>query len=912
MAKLSFYGLACNRLMLVTCTLVLLVVLDQAESVNAQNGTDTSTKVCSRDAEKCKNGIIIPIWLPAGNLSPGDKAARATVYFAAMMYMFLGVSIIADRFMAAIEVITSKEKEVVVKKPSGETTVVIVRIWNETVSNLTLMALGTSAPEILLSIIEICGNKFQGGDLGPSTIVGSAAFNLFVIIAVCVACVPNGEIRRLKHLRVFFITASWSIFAYVWLYFIMSVSSYGIIDVWEAVLTLFFFPLTVFTAYLADKKIFFNKFLSKKYRTSKHRGMVVAGEGDTEMGRASHVGDEVFFEGLDQEDPDIHEFEHHREEYMNILRELRKKHPSANMKALEKMAELEAINRGPKSRAFYRIQATRRITGGGNVITKSKIESRADPDVSEDQKDEDITSVFFDPGHYTVLENVGTFNLTVSREGGNLNKTLYVDYKTEDGTANAGSDYETAEGTLVFYSMETHKQFPITIIDDDIFEEDEHFYVRLSNIRIGDAEGLFESRESEDIAELVSPFVATVVILDDDHPGIFHFEQPEVCVSEAIGEVLVKVIRSSGARGIVHVPYYTSDGTAKADKDYKPQDGVLIFGNDETEQIIKIHIVDDEEYEKREVFYLNLGEPFLEQKGPRGSISLEQDSGGVTSGMDKEEKQLAEMGTPRLGNYIKTAIFIQESQEFKGVVDKLLKKANVSLVVGTSSWREQFVEAITVNPGDDEEESEEKLPSCSDYVMHFLTLLWKVLFAFVPPTDYWGGWACFIVSIIMIGVLTAFIGDLASSFGCTIGLKDAITAISFVALGTSVPDTFASKIAAVNDQYADSSIGNVTGSNAVNVFLGIGIAWTIAAVYHTATGGQFEVQPGMLAFSVTVYCIEAVFCIAVLLIRRHPFIGGELGGPKNYRILTSIFFTFLWIFYLVISSMVAYCYIPGF
>lgn len=35
----------------------------------------------------------------------------------------------------------------------------------------------------------------------------------------------------------------------------------------------------------------------------------------------------------------------------------------------------------------------------------------------------------------------------------------------------------------------------------------------------------------------------------------------------------------------------------------------------------------------------------------------------------------------------------------QSVVDKLLKKANVSLVVGTSSWREQFVEAITVSPG---------------------------------------------------------------------------------------------------------------------------------------------------------------------------------------------------------------------
>ncbi len=43
------------------------------------------------------------------------------------------------------------------------------------------------------------------------------------------------------------------------------------------------------------------------------------------------------------------------------------------------------------------------------------------------------------------------------------------------------------------------------------------------------------------------------------------------------------------------------------------------------------------------------------------------------------------------------------------------------------------------------------------------------------------------VSIIMIGVLTAFIGDLASHFGCTIGLKDSVTAVVFVALGTSVP-----------------------------------------------------------------------------------------------------------------------------
>ncbi|RUS91662.1 hypothetical protein EGW08_000635 [Elysia chlorotica] len=291
------------------------------------------------------------------------------------------------------------------------------------------------------------------------------------------------------------------------------------------------------------------------------------------------------------------------------------------------------------------------------------------------------------------------------------------------------------------------------------------------------------------------------------------------------------------------------------------------------------------------------------------------DSGAV---VNSEDDRMAEMGKPRLGELTKTTIRIKESQEFKSTVDKLLKKANVSLVVGTSSWREQFVEAITVSAGDDDaddeegEESEEKLPSCVDYVMHFLTLFWKILFAFVPPTDYGGGWWCFCVSITLIGVLTAFIGDLASSFGCTVGLKDSVTAISFVALGTSVPDTFASKVAAIGDRYADSSIGNVTGSNAVNVFLGIGIAWTIAAVYHAMNGNKFYVPPGELALSVTVFCIMAGLTIAILLLRRHSSIGGELGGPMKYKLPTTIILVVFWLIYVLISSFASYCYIPSF
>lgn len=325
---------------------------------------------------------------------------------------------------------------------------------------------------------------------------------------------------------------------------------------------------------------------------------------------------------------------------------------------------------------------------------------------------------------------------------------------------------------------------------------------------------------------------------------------------------------------------------------------------------ITINIVDREAYEKQDRFFIALGEPVWNRRGVKGNA----EDKAITN-KDEDEKRIAEMGRPVLGENSKLEIVIEESYEFKNTVDKLIKKTNLALVVGTHSWRDQFIEAITVSAGeddDDDECAEEKLPSCFDYVMHFLTVFWKVIFAIVPPTEYWNGWACFVVSIIMIGLLTAVIGDLASHFGCTIGLKDSVTAVVFVALGTSVPDTFASKVAAIQDQYADASIGNVTGSNAVNIFLGIGVAWTVAAIYWNAQGKDFEVQPGNLAFSVTLYTIFAFINFGVLLYRRKPEIGGELGGPRTAKLVTTALFTLLWLLYICCSSLEAYCYITGF
>ena len=163
----------------------------------------------------------------------------------------MGVSIIADLFMEAIEVITSKEKVITIGEHE-----IKVKAWNATVANLTLLALGSSAPEILLNVIETVGGDFFSGSLGPSTIVGSAAFNLLVILSVCCTALPEGTGRRIAELDVFLVTAIASLFAYLWVLIILEFSSPNVVTVVEGTLTFAFFPVLIAIAYAADTGFF--------------------------------------------------------------------------------------------------------------------------------------------------------------------------------------------------------------------------------------------------------------------------------------------------------------------------------------------------------------------------------------------------------------------------------------------------------------------------------------------------------------------------------------------------------------------------------------------------------------------------------------------------------------------------------
>merc|ERR1719289_853744 len=213
-----------------------------------------------------------------------------------------------------------------------------------------------------------------------------------------------------------------------------------------------------------------------------------------------------------------------------------------------------------------------------NTPEAEKAAAEAEAAAAEvEKKDDGVTRIMFDPPHYTVMESVGTFEVTVVREGQDMNTTLQVDYKTEDGTASSDGDHIEAVGTLTFGPGETQKMITLEVLDDDVFEDDEHFYIRISNLRRKDGMPISSMEVTGDDGknsmqpsiQLGTPHMATIMILDDDHGGIFGFEDSEAEIVGSVGTYELKVQRISGARGRVNIPYNPEDGTAKEGEHYE-------------------------------------------------------------------------------------------------------------------------------------------------------------------------------------------------------------------------------------------------------------------------------------------------------------------------------------------------------
>eukprot|EP00928_Gymnodinium_smaydae_P007586 TRINITY_DN12719_c0_g1_i1.p1 TRINITY_DN12719_c0_g1~~TRINITY_DN12719_c0_g1_i1.p1 ORF type:complete len:589 (-),score=94.62 TRINITY_DN12719_c0_g1_i1:64-1830(-) len=463
--------------------------------------------------------------------------------------------------------------------------------------------------------------------------------------------------------------------------------------------------------------------------------------------------------------------------------------------------------------------------------------------------------------------------------------TAQIRYATKEQDAKAGKRFVQTEGIITFEPHETEKEIYIPIIDDNSGgHATVEFGVELVDLQI--LSGTTPRTQSS--MRLASSW-NRVIIVEDDDAGVLSFDADEVMVGPGMNSVTVNVSRSGGNVGDISVSYATIADTAIEGEDFTPASGTLDLasGQESTSIVVQVRST----------------KPATER---RFRIMLNEATGGARFDPNRdggENSALCEVIIP--GQTNKKPFSLMPSR------------------LSMEEWSEQFRAAIYVGGGPEEQSQ----ASTTDVIVHLVSVFFKLVFSAIPPPSVAGGWACFFAALFMIGCVTLLIGDAASLLGCAIGINDEITAITLVALGTSLPDTLASKTAALQDDTADNSVGNVTGSNSVNVFLGLGLPWTIGAIYWHVQGvtpewlnyqyggetyatlyhgeypsGGFIMPAGALGFSVGVFVAVATCCLFLLFIRRQLY-GGELGGPAHACRRDSFILVLLWAIYIGASIM---------
>ncbi|OVE76727.1 hypothetical protein BVX98_04885, partial [bacterium F11] len=117
-------------------------------------------------------------------------------------------------------------------------------------------------------------------------------------------------------------------------------------------------------------------------------------------------------------------------------------------------------------------------------------------------QDDDNRFVRFSTPSYHTNESSGIVSITVERSG-NPQGQIQVDYVTRSASAHEFSDFIPQSGTLIWPDGDTSTQtFPISLLNDNIIESTEWFYIDLENLFGG--------------AQLIYPSTAEVLVFDDD------------------------------------------------------------------------------------------------------------------------------------------------------------------------------------------------------------------------------------------------------------------------------------------------------------------------------------------------------------------------------------------------------------
>ena len=192
--------------------------------------------------------------------------------------------------------------------------------------------------------------------------------------------------------------------------------------------------------------------------------------------------------------------------------------------------------------------------------------------------------------NYEQNQNIG-FSVTLDPAS---DSRVTVKYETVDGEATAGgleeegADYVAKSGTLTFEPGETRHTIWVSMIDDDVEDDRETFFLKLSNSK----------------GATITKAWATGEIRNQDPSGL---SVADTEASEEEDSALdFAVTLDPASEEAVTVEYATADGTATAGADYTAASGTLTFQAGETTKTVSVPIADDAEDDGGETLTLTL------------------------------------------------------------------------------------------------------------------------------------------------------------------------------------------------------------------------------------------------------------------------------------------------------------------
>jgi hypothetical protein len=197
----------------------------------------------------------------------------------------------------------------------------------------------------------------------------------------------------------------------------------------------------------------------------------------------------------------------------------------------------------------------------------------------------------------SVAQNAGTTPITVNRVGGSAG-AISAAYATQSGSAQSGTDFAPASGTLTWADGDaTAKTISIAVLNATPFSGNKTFSVALTKPQ-GTA--------------IVNPGTTTVTIAGDAvlPVGSVEFSAASLTVLQNVGQAMVTVNRVGGSNGAIGVSYQTADGTAVGGKDFTASNGSVQWSSgDATPKTIAIPISNATPFAGTKSFTITLATP---------------------------------------------------------------------------------------------------------------------------------------------------------------------------------------------------------------------------------------------------------------------------------------------------------------